>query len=48
MNGGPLVEAFLKKVVDTGRDLRYRYTGNENGGTTEVVFSTNDLQSILP
>ncbi|MBP5425407.1 MAG: hypothetical protein J6Y33_04960 [Prevotella sp.] len=46
-NGGPLVQAFLKKVIDTGRDLRYRYTGSESGETTEVVFTPADLQNIL-
>lgn len=47
MNGGPLVQEFLKKVVNTGRDLRYRYTGSENGETAEVVFTPADLQNIL-
>ena len=47
MNGGPLVQAFLKKVVDTGRDLRYRYAGSESGESMEVVFTPADLQNIL-
>ena len=47
MNGGPLVQGFMKKVVDTGRDLRYRYTGSKNKETAEVVFTPADLQSIL-
>lgn len=46
-NGGLPVQTFLKKVLDTGRNLRYRYTGNESGATTEIVFTTDDLQKIL-
>jgi hypothetical protein len=46
-NGGPLVQTFLKKVIDTGRNLGYCYIGNESGATTEVVFTTDELQKIL-
>ncbi len=47
VNGGPAVHAFLKKVLDTNRDLRYRYIGSESGNSTEFVFTPDELQDML-
>lgn len=46
-NGGPVVQTFLKKVLDTKRDLRYFYIGNPSGEKKEVVFTTGELQDII-
>lgn len=47
VNGGPIVLTFVKKVFDTGRDLRYRYTGSESGESMEIVFTLDEMQDIL-
>ena len=47
VNGGPAVHAFLKKVLDTNRDLRYRYIGSESGNSTEFIFTPDELQDML-
>lgn len=47
VNGGPVVQTFLKKVLDTGRCLKYRYVGSESGEAMEFTFTIDDLQGIL-
>ena len=47
VNGGPVVQNFLKKVLDTGRSLKYRYVGSESRESMELIFTTDDLQGIL-
>ena len=46
-NGGEAVLHFMKRVIDTGRSLGYRYTGTESGKKVELVFTNEELQDML-
>jgi hypothetical protein len=46
-DGGPVVQAFISKVLEAGKNIKYRYVGNETGQRVEFVFSTDDLKDLL-
>ena len=41
------VYAFMSLIRDTGRDLRYQYTGNLTGKVTTIEFSNDDLHEMI-
>ncbi len=41
------VYAFMSLIRDTGRDLRYQYTGNLTGKVTTIEFTNDDLHEMI-
>ena len=41
------VYAFMSLLRDTGRDLRYQYTGNQSGKVTTIEFTNDELQEMI-